>query len=133
MIDMSEYLGELCRSLGDTMRELRPVTVSVRAVPIELRPDKALSVGLIANELLTNAFKYAFADDRVGHVHVELAENGTQLELSVADDGAGCAENREPGLGTKLVRLLVAQLEGAADWKQTNPGCKVIVTFPVPH
>ena len=129
---MAEYLGELCRSLGDAMRELRPITVSVAAVPVLLPPEKALSAGLIVNELLTNALKYAFGDDRVGHVHVELAQKDKDLVLSVADDGAGCAENREAGLGTKLVMLLVAQLGGTAEWKQTNPGCKVTATFPAP-
>jgi two-component sensor histidine kinase len=132
LVDMSEYLGELCRALGDTMRELRPLTVSVTAVSVLLPPEKALSAGLIVNELLTNAFKYAFSENHVGHVHVELAERDDQLELSVADDGAGCAENRQAGLGTKLVMLLVAQLGGTAEWQHTSPGCKVTATFPGP-
>jgi two-component sensor histidine kinase len=129
---MSEYLGELCRALGDTMRELRPLTVSVKAAPVLLPPDTALPAGLIVNELLTNAFKYAFSEDGVGHVHIELAQNGSELELSVTDDGAGCAENRQAGLGTKLVMLLVAQLGGTAEWQHTNPGCRVTATFPAP-
>jgi two-component sensor histidine kinase len=132
LVDMSEYLGELCRSLGDTMRELRPLTVTVAAVPVMMPPDKALSTGLIVNELLTNAFKYAFPDDRVGHVHVELARDAGSLSLTVADDGSGCAEGSEAGLGTKLVNLLVAQLGGEARWDQSNPGCKVTATFPAP-
>jgi two-component sensor histidine kinase len=132
VVDMSEYLGELCRSLGDTVRELRPLTVSVKAEAIMLPPDKALPVGLIVNELLTNAFKYAFIDDHIGHVHVELVRKNGELELSVADDGTGCSEDKRTGLGTKLVMLLVDQLGGTAEWQQANPGCKVTATFPVP-
>lgn len=132
-VDMSEYLGELCRSLGETMRELRPVTVSVKAQPILLPPEKALPVGLIANELLTNAFKYAFPHDRIGHVHVELAQLQDDLALAVTDDGAGCAEGRKPGLGSRLVMLLVAQLGGECKWQQGEPGCKVTATFPMPR
>jgi two-component sensor histidine kinase len=132
LVDMSEYLSELCRSLEDTVRELRPLTVSVKAEPIMLAPDKALPVGLIVNELLTNAFKYAFTDNRIGHVQVELGRKEGALELSVADDGAGCSEAKRTGLGTKLVMLLVDQLGGTAEWKQANPGCKVTATFPAP-
>jgi two-component sensor histidine kinase len=132
LVDMSEYLGELCRSLEDTVRELRPLTVSVKAEPIMLPPEKALPVGLIVNELLTNAFKYAFTDDRIGHVQVELGRKEGALALSVADDGAGCSEAKQMGLGTKLVMLLVDQLGGTAEWKQAKPGCKVTATFPAP-
>ena len=131
VVDMSEYRGELCGSLGDSLRDLRPVTVSVVADPIQLSPEKALSAGLIVNELVTNALKYAFPDGRSGHVHVGLSKPGTNIELLVSDDGAGCAERADTGLGTKLVTLLAAQLGGSANWKQADAGCNVSVTFPI--
>jgi two-component sensor histidine kinase len=135
LVEMSAYLGELGKSLGDTVRELRPVTVSVSSQRLHLEPDKALSIGLIVNELITNAFKYAFIDDQIGHVAVRLGAAGDQIVLSVEDDGVGCSEQGQPGLGARLVALLVDQHGGTQKRENLNPGCRISVTVPhsVPH
>jgi two-component sensor histidine kinase len=130
LVDLAEYLGGLCRSLGDTLRDLRPVTVTVTAEPIIVTPDKALSIGLIVNELVTNALKYAFPDERGGHVLVQLSKAAAEVQLAVSDDGVGCPNRTDTGLGRKLVTLLAAQLGGSATWEQLHPGCKVSVAFP---
>ena len=106
VVSMPEYLGGLCRSLGEVLGHLRPVSLSVTFEDISLPPEKALSTGLIVNELVTNAFKYAFPDDRPGRVHVQLCRSAGKLELSVTDDGVGCADQGEPGMGTRLVTLV---------------------------
>jgi len=130
LVEMSDYLGQLGKSLGDTMRELRPVTVSVSSQRLRLEPDKALPIGLIVNELITNAFKHAFVDDQIGHVAVQLETIGDQIELRVEDDGVGCSEQPASGLGTKLVALLVDQLGGKRKLENLEPGCRVSVTIP---
>jgi two-component sensor histidine kinase len=129
-VEMSAYLGELGKSLGDTVRELRPVAVSVISHPLRVEPDKALAIGLIVNELVTNAFKYAFIDDQIGHVAVRLDVAGGQVELSVEDDGVGCPQQGASGLGTRLVTLLVDQLGGTLKSESVNPGCRVSVAIP---
>jgi two-component sensor histidine kinase len=130
LVEMSAYLGELGKSLGDTVRELRPVTVSVSSHPLRLEPDRALAIGLIVTELITNAFKYAFIDDQIGHVVVRLDATAGQIELSVGDDGVGYPEQGEPGLGTRLVTLLVDQLGGTLKRENLPRGCRVSVTVP---
>jgi two-component sensor histidine kinase len=129
-VDMAEYLRVLCGSLGQVLGNLRPVTVAVTSDQIMLPPEKALSAGLIVNELVTNAFKYAFPDDGPGSIHVRLARSGRQVELSITDSGVGCAEKAPAGLGKKLVTLLMAQLGGSAKWEAANPGCRVSGAFP---
>jgi two-component sensor histidine kinase len=129
-VDMTEYLGGLCRSLSEVIGHLRPVALSVTTDDIKLSPEKALATGLIVNELVTNAYKYAFPDGRSGTVRVQLAKSAGQLELTITDDGIGCRENLESGLGTKLVTLFVAQLGGSARWEAANPGCRVSTVFP---
>ena len=132
LIDMSEYVGGLCRSLADALGNVRPIRVSVTADRVLLPPDKALSVGVIINELVTNAFKYAFPGERPGHVHVEFAHRQADLILSVADDGKGRPEDVHGGLGTKLVTVFAGQLGGTAEWRQPEDGgCEATVTFPV--
>lgn len=130
LIDMSEYVGGLCRSLAEALGSVRPVRVSVTADKVLLPPDKALSVGVIINELVTNAYKYAFPGERSGHVHVELAHRRPDLILSVMDDGKGCPKEVHKGLGTKLVTVFAGQLGGVAEWHDGS-GCKAVVRFPV--
>jgi two-component sensor histidine kinase len=132
LVDISHYLSELGSSLGDAVRELRPVRVTVISQRLMLPADKALSIGLIVNELVTNALKYAFPDDQIGHVEIECKANDGHLDLSVADDGIGCPEHSGSGLGTRLVALLVDQLGGAVKRTNLDPGCRVSVTIPHP-
>jgi two-component sensor histidine kinase len=130
-IDMSEYLPSLCKALHGALCGPRPVSLQASADVVHLQPEKALSVGLIVNELVTNAFKYAFDDDRIGHVQVSLRSSGDSLVLSVADDGKGRLAECKAGLGTRLVTVFAAQLSGDARW-ETSPGggCNAMIAFP---
>ena len=79
--------------------------------------DTAIPLGLLVNELVSNALKHAFPDGRPGTIRVELwAGGGRALSLTVADDGVGLPEgldvDRAPTLGLQLVQALVDQLNG---------------------
>ena len=131
LIDMREYLTVCCQNLGDALRDVRPIAVTVNAEQILLRDDKAVSVGLIVNELVTNAFKYAFPEDRGGTVNVVLRhESDHTLKLVVEDDGEGCPEDAREGLGSRIVRLLAQQLGSTIRRERANPGCRVSLTIP---
>jgi two-component sensor histidine kinase len=129
-VDLAQYLTELGGSLQDSVRELRPITVMVKAQAASSPAAKALAIGLIVNELVTNALKHAFDGERIGHIEVHLARKGDQLQLSVSDNGRGCSESSPKGLGSQLVDLLVAQLEGRLTTQNTKPGCRVSVLLP---
>jgi two-component sensor histidine kinase len=130
-IDMKEYLTDCCRHLADALRDVRPIAVNVEADPVYLPSDKAVSVGLMVNELATNAFKYAFPDDRAGTITVRLRnKGGRELELIVEDDGKGCPEGAKEGLGSRIVRLLAQQLRGHVKIESAEPGCRMIIAFP---
>lgn len=131
LIDMSEYLPALCRSLRDALCGPRPITLTVKATPVQFAADKALTTGLIVNELVTNAFKYAFEDESPGRVLVELSTAEDGLLLSVSDNGRGYLGTEKAGLGTRLVTVLAAQIGGTAEWsKDDSGGCKAIVNMP---
>ena len=130
-IDMDEYLTACCGNLGDALRDVRPIAVNVNVSRIYLRSDKAVAIGLIVNELVTNAFKYAFFDDHAGTVAVQLhGRNDRELELIVQDNGRGCPEGVKEGLGSRIVRLLVQQLGAGMRREAANPGCRVVVAIP---
>lgn len=131
LIDMSEYLPGLCQALREALCGPRPIAMTSRAIPAQLPAEKALTVGLVVNELVTNAFKYAFPDDRPGRVDVELSRVQDTFTITVTDNGVGCPPDHKPGLGTRLVTVFAGQLGGTAIWEPgLGSGCRVNVQFP---
>ena len=132
VVDMHDYLDDLCKDLRDSHGELRPVAVRVGADHAVLGTAVAAPIGLIVNELVTNAFKYAFPDGREGVVDVtfsRVVEDG--FVLVVSDDGVGSAGSTE-GLGSRLIRLLVQQLGGTIERMDAEPGTRVSINLPEP-
>jgi two-component sensor histidine kinase len=130
--DMSRYLGEVCWKLGESLRGVRPIAVEVEADRVETRSQTATRLGLIVNELVTNALKHAFPDERGGTVYVRLRRNSGELTLEVEDNGIGCPDAPTDGLGSRLVRLLVQQLRGEMTRADAAPGCRVTIVIPAP-
>lgn len=130
-VEMAGYLEDLCRTLGDVLRDVRPIAVVVNSEKVEVSSSDAVSIGLIVNELVTNAFKDAFPHDRGGTVKVSLHQRTQGFELVVEDDGVGCPPEPSPGLGSRLVRLLAAQMQGTLVCGPEHAGCKTIVNLPI--
>lgn len=130
-VELSGFLTALCTGLGNLLRDVRPIAVRVEAAPVELPPSRAVAVGLIVNELVTNAFKYAFPDGAGGAVVVSLQPAGKRLHIVVTDDGIGCPVDPNGGTGSRLVRLLASDLGGEMERMPVDTGCKVRVTIPM--
>lgn len=116
-VDMSQYLGELFNQLLVAYGAEGRIKLSLDVRNIVLSVNAAIPCGLIINELITNAFKYAYPYGGEGEVRVSLANQGYGvLELRTADDGIGLPADRpaagSSSLGLTLVRLLVDQLGG---------------------
>ncbi|HUI98252.1 MAG TPA: sensor histidine kinase, partial [Xanthobacteraceae bacterium] len=127
---MQDYLGEVCWKLAEGLRGIRPIAVEVRADDVLVESEKATRLGLIVNELVTNALKHGFPDERAGTIRVSLRQTASELMLLVEDDGAGCPDQAAEGLGSRLVRLLVQQLRGRITREPGNPGCRVVIVVP---
>jgi len=125
-VDMSDYLEELCRKLGDALRGARPVAVEVSAEHVELSRERAEAIGLIVNELVTNSLKYAFPDGRPGLIAVTLRQDG-EIVLLVEDNGIGCPTEIKEGLGSRLIQLMAQQLRGEITREAIDPGCRVML------
>jgi two-component system, sensor histidine kinase PdtaS len=130
VVSANEFITGLGSDLEPALIGLRPIALTVRAEPIPLELGRAVPVGLIVNEALTNAIKYGFPEDAAGHVAVLFEERDGRLHLEVSDNGIGMtAEQRGRGVGTRLIRALAQQLGGTPDW-HGPPGTTLVVQFP---
>ena len=116
-IELRNYLSSLVNSQV-AFNQLRPgkVTVEIGAQDILLDINTAIPLGLIINELISNAIKYAFPDDREGTIWIDARTNGMLLDITVSDNGIGMPGGIDlkmsPSLGLRLVSGLVIQTEG---------------------
>jgi len=115
-IEMRDYFNNLGDSLLDTYDAWEQVTIAYDMPEIELDVDTAIPIGLIVNELVTNALKYAFPDSGKGAIRIQLQQQSDNaLHLRVSDNGIGKQSGLSPkgtGFGSQLVQLLTRQLNG---------------------
>lgn len=142
VVDTAEFVLGLCDDLarGAAGDGLRPVALVAEAESHSLSTERAVHTGLVLNECVANALKYAFPSDQAGKVAVTFRRDGLEFELVVADDGCGLAAPRCPnalpstGLGTRMLRALGAQLRGSFKRGPGEYGGTVcVLRFPVPE
>lgn len=110
-VDLSAYLADICEGLERSLLEGRPIQLAWSAPPAELALDRAVPLGLIVNELVTNAIKHAFPDGSGGRIAVRLEASAGRARLEVSDDGLGLpADVADKGFGTRLVQGLARQI-----------------------
>jgi two-component sensor histidine kinase len=114
VLDAEAYLARLLAGLRDAAPP--GVVLEWKLAPLQLSPDQALPLGLIVNEIVSNAYKHAFPDGRAGVVKIALERplEGNEAILVVSDNGVGMAETPTGGigLGTRLIAGLASQLGG---------------------
>jgi two-component sensor histidine kinase len=134
VVEMAPYLTQLCDSLKTSMiGDYRPTTLKVTSDAGTVTSREAVSLGLIVTELILNALKHAFTDDRPDReIAVGFAVTGTNWRLSVADNGIGAPvgvfAQAKSGLGTSIVNALAQQLEARVDVVSGLQGTSVLVT-----
>jgi two-component sensor histidine kinase/PAS domain-containing protein len=112
-VDLGAYLKRLGERLSTTLVDAERVRVEVDAAPVMAPLDEAVALGLIVNELVTNAAKHAYPPPATGVINVSLKQPPEGIELKVRDQGIGLPEETEGrGLGMRLVRSLVQQCHG---------------------
>ena len=116
VVDFSAYLGELCGAVEATLIQDKRIEISVESEPASVPVDTAIPLGMVVNELVTNAVKYAYPPPARGRIGVRSSRDGDALVLSVRDFGRGlpngAGAQRGGGLGMKLVKSLVSQVKG---------------------
>jgi two-component system, sensor histidine kinase PdtaS len=130
-IDSQTFVQTLCEDILACAGNFRRLTaIECVAVSHPLHVADAVPLGLILNELVLNAFKYAFPDGTTGRIWVNLERIGTTLRLTVKDDGIGPQHLvQSTGIGRRLVSALAQQLGASVEFKCGFPGTIVSITF----
>jgi chemotaxis family two-component system sensor kinase Cph1 len=131
IIDLSRYLEELTSELLSAMDADWGKHITLDLAPILISTDRAVSAGLVVNELLTNIVKYAY-HGAPGPAFIRLEQHRNMLRLVVSDSGRGIGEEISgTGFGTKMLAVLIQQLQGTIDYEDNAPGTRAVVTAPI--
>ena len=125
-VSMDRYLGKLLDSLRRALATSeQTIQLTTDLAPVTMSPKEASTLGLLVNELVTNAYKHAFQGLAQGHLHVSFASRPTGFRLTVVDDGAGMPAEDAPAkahsLGMQLVRTLTKQLKATLSVTRSFP------------
>jgi two-component sensor histidine kinase len=119
------FLNGLATDLRDMHFGQRPVALDVRAEPHRIALVHAKPLGLVLNELVVNALKYAFPGGRPGTVSIDFRGRGSDYLLRVLDDGIGIDPAAPPqgtGLGGRMVTALTSQIAGTFEIRPGKDG-----------
>ena len=133
-VDLDAYLASLVEELQAAMKAAgRDHAIRLRAEPVRLATDKAVSVGVVVTELVTNAYKYAYPAEIPGEIRVSLARAGAEgITLTVEDDGVGWTGEGQPrgtGLGSRIIRAMATNLRSALVYGVDRVGTRATLSF----
>lgn len=111
-VNIRSYL-ELIMADLQRMSPAAGVSLHLQADPLQMPADDAVAVGVLVNELVTNALKHAFPNGK-GELQVLLATKGDEIALDVMDDGRGIEGSDAQNIGTLIVQSMVSALRGRA-------------------
>jgi len=135
LIKMDEYICELMQYLWDSFNAARNIEMVMDIKPVSLDVVQAVPIGLILNEAVTNAIKYAFTSKEEGRITVVLSEYGKEkLVLTISDNGCGLPPDFKiedcTSLGMCLIKGLSKQLHGEVKISSAN-GLSIQVIMPL--
>ena len=128
---LNQYLEALLEDLRRSAEGNKMSRLTLNAEPIEIDPDRAVAIGIIVNELVMNAVKYAYPDGS-GPIHVALKPEGDELLLSITDDGVGLNAATDPrgtGMGQRIVTAMASKLEADVERDPNHNGTRIVLRF----
>lgn len=131
-VQLGRYLKQLCDDLMRSWGDEWSGRLTVAAPEVALPSQTAVTLALVVTELLTNAVKYAYGGT-AGPIAVHVETRGAQLRATVSDQGRGIPHaSVGDGLGSKLIRVFTAQLDGEVETTSSESGTSVTVRIPLP-
>ncbi len=135
-VDTKDYIEKLADNLWRSYQvESDQIQFDSQIEPINLDVDIMIPLGLIINELISNALKHAFKNRDAGKIKLDLHQLGDQIQLAVSDNGigmpSGTEQIRSNSMGMKLINAFANKLKGKIDIIRNN-GTKFLITIPTP-
>ena len=134
-VDIEDYLAHLVSELQDSLADNEHRhRIEFSSEKLTIHVDKAISLGVIVGELVTNAYKYAYPPQAEGEIRVSLASADQYCRLTVEDDGQGFASETlaaGTGLGSKIIHAMASNLQGCLKREPTAKGAKIVLDFPI--
>jgi two-component sensor histidine kinase/CheY-like chemotaxis protein len=130
-VSLNQYLDALLEDLRRSAEGNRMSRLTLKCEPVEIDPDRAVAIGIIVNELVMNAVKYAYPDG-AGPIHIDLSAEGDDLLLSIADDGVGLnvkADPRSTGMGQRIVSAMALKLDANVERDPAHAGTRIVLKF----
>ncbi|MEO9132874.1 MAG: sensor histidine kinase [Sphingomonas sp.] len=126
-VEIRDYLGDLCAALSESLFPKGGIVLTCDCDEAALPRDRAVSIGLIVNELVTNAAKHAFPGRDLGSITVSFRTKEGGWALKVADNGIGMPDAATPpghdnGLGSRLIEAFARQASGVISTKSDASG-----------
>lgn len=133
-VELDAYLAGLVEELQLAMKASgRDHAIRLQAEPIRLATDKAVSLGVVVTELVTNAYKYAYPSETQGEIRVRVMREGPDtLSLAVEDDGIGWTgegEAKGTGLGSRIIRAMASNLRSVLTYAPGRIGTRAMLSF----
>jgi two-component sensor histidine kinase len=131
-VAVDQYLEALIEDLRRSSETNELAQLTLTSEPVAVEPDRAVAVGVIVNELVMNALKYAYPGDK-GPIRVDIRGTGdNRAALIVEDDGVGIVPRAKPkstGLGQRIVRAMGEKLGANIEIDRAHKGTRVVVSF----
>jgi two-component sensor histidine kinase/tetratricopeptide (TPR) repeat protein len=131
-IYMPEYVRDLVEYLESSFSSDNNIYFRLEIEPVHLDIANAIPVGLIVNESVTNAIKYAFTKDGDYRIIISLSQYGDQVVLVISDNGVGLPEDfhsKASSFGLMLMKGLSEEMSGEFEISSTNDGTVITVSF----
>lgn len=135
-IKLDKYISSLCKELMNSLEPMRSITLNESYYDLEMPINKAIPIGLIINEAVTNSIKHAFP---IGHpdpeIIIKMENTGTEIQITIGDNGKGMGNKitspeKEKTLGVSLIHSLTEQIDGKVVFLNEN-GTKIRVSFNI--
>lgn len=132
---LDDYLSGLVADVQSSVQDQQlGITIKSNIADIKLTVDQSINLGVILNEWVSNAVKYAYPAAK-GEIRIDLKRLEKDMgQLTVADDGVGIdtrGKSKGTGFGTKIVSSMAVGLAGQTEYRQGNPGTSAVLTFPL--
>ncbi len=132
-VNMQTYITELSEYLKTSFNNGKEINFLIDVDEILLDISQAIPVGLILNEVITNAIKYAFEEREAGSIQIKmLCSNERKISLEIKDNGVGLPDNFNiqisDSMGMRLIKGLVKQINGNL-FIASDSGVKLVIDF----